>query len=311
MNEEVAIIPVSQIIDPRVLLRFVNKKSVEYLEMLDSIDKTGLWNSIAVRPAGERAPGKYEVIDGFYRLSCCRDLGRETVPCIIRNEVSDTDVLAAQIRANAVRPETTTIEFAKQLRRIQDACPGITMPEIAALVNKRPTWVGQQLRLLNLPEDIQLMVDRGDMPLSSAYMLAKVPPRYMREMAPHARAMEPEVFKAYAAGVIKEFMEQVRTGKLIKQFDDYAFVPQPHLKPLKHVVKEIETCENAGTVVVAENAKTAIQGFIAGLKWVANIDREGLREQQKEFEARRRKPDLRKLYEEHQAEGDEDDDEPL
>ena len=50
-QEDVAKLTLDQIIDPKFLLRFVNKKSVEYLEMLDSIEKTGLWNSICVRPA--------------------------------------------------------------------------------------------------------------------------------------------------------------------------------------------------------------------------------------------------------------------
>jgi ParB/RepB/Spo0J family partition protein len=305
VSEEVAVIPIEQIIDPKFLLRFVDKRTVEYLEMLDSIGKTGLWNSIAVRPAGDRAPGKFEVIDGFYRLTCCRELGRETVPCIIRQGVTDEQVLAAQIRANAVRPETTTIEFAKQLKRIQDLRPGITLPEIAAMVNKNPQWVSKQLNLLNLPTQVQHWVDRGEIPMQSAYMLAKVPPRVCMEMAIQARVMDTTTFQAWAASVIKSFMESVRQGKLDARFNDLEFTPQPHLRPLKEVVKEIEAKEHAPIVVTTENAKTALEGFIAALKWVANMDREGVREQRQRYEAIRRKPDLLALYREREDESDE------
>lgn len=309
-NEDVAIIPIEDIIDPKFLLRCVNKRSVEYLEMLDSIERTGLWNSIAVRPAGARAPGKYEVVDGFYRLSCCRDLKRETIPCIIREGLSDQDVLAAQIRANAVRPETTTIEFARQLKRIRTICPTITLPEMARLVNKNPSWISKQLSLLNLPEDIQVWVDRGEIPISSAYMLSKVPPRYMREMAPHARVMTVNEFADWSAGIIKDYMENVRRGKIERRFKEAAFTPQPHLRSLKKVLHELETQEEAGMVIMTENAKTPIAGFMAGLKWAANLDRESVRQQEKDYLARQRKVDLRKMYQEHVEEDVDDEDPP-
>ncbi len=308
MDEQVAVIPIEQIIDPKFLLRYVDKRTVEYLEMLDAIEKTGLWNSISVRPAGDRAPGKYEVIDGFYRLTCCRELGRESIPCIIRHGVTDEQVLAAQIRANAVRPETTTIEFARQLKRIQDLRPGITLPELAALVNKKPQWVSHQLNLLNLPPKVQAWVDRGEIPMQSAYMLAKVPPRVCMEMAIQARVMDTTAFRAWAAKVIKDFMEAVRQGKLDARFNDLEFAPHPHLRSLKEVVKEIEAREHAPVVVTAENAKTPLEGFIAGLKWAAHMDRDGIREQRKKYEAIRRKPDLNALYAEREDE--EEPDEP-
>lgn len=302
MNEEVAVIPIEQITDPKFLLRYVDKRTVQYLEMLDSIEKTGLWNSIAVRPVGD---GKFEVIDGFYRLTCCRELGRESVPCIIRHGVTDEQVLAAQIRANAVRPETTTIEFARQLKRIQDLRPGITLPELAALVNKNPQWVSQQLNLLNLPREVQQWVDRGEIPMMSAYMLAKVPPRVCMEMATQARVMDTSTFCKWAAKVIKEFMEAVRQGKLDARFNDLVFEPQPHLRPLKEVVKEMETSEQGPLVIVNENARTPLEGFLAGLKWVANMDREGIRRQRQRYEAIRRKPDLLALYAAREDEPDE------
>lgn len=307
MDEEVANIPTDQIIDPKVLLRLVNKRGVEYLEMLDSIAETGLWNSICVRPAGDRAPGKFEVIDGFYRLNCCRELGRESVPCIVRHGVTDEQALAAQIRANAVRPETTVIEFARQLKRIQQSRPGITLPEIAVMVNKSGVWVSKQLNLLELPENIQKWVDRGEIPLESAYMLAKVPSRVREKMAMDARVMNTTEFKRKAAGVIKAFMEQVRQGRLDDHFNDLDFAPQPYLRPLREVLREIESQEVAAMLIVAEKAKTALAGFVLALKWVARMDRLGIDEQRKRHNKKRRVPNLRQLYAEREEEPDHDE----
>ena len=55
--DEFRLIPLDQIIEPWVVLRVVNRESVEYLELRDSIGRQGLLNSICVRPSPRR-PGK-------------------------------------------------------------------------------------------------------------------------------------------------------------------------------------------------------------------------------------------------------------
>ena len=62
MQDTTADIPIDCIVEPRTVLRLIDKNSVEYLEMRDSIAAEGFWNSISVRPA--REPQKYEIIDG-------------------------------------------------------------------------------------------------------------------------------------------------------------------------------------------------------------------------------------------------------
>ena len=54
--DEFRLIPLDQIVEPWVVLRVVNRESVEYLELRDSIAQQGLLNSICVRPSPRR-PG--------------------------------------------------------------------------------------------------------------------------------------------------------------------------------------------------------------------------------------------------------------
>ena len=51
-----------------IVLRVVNRSSVEYLELRDSLADRGFLNSICVRPSS-RKPGKVEVVDGLYRYT--------------------------------------------------------------------------------------------------------------------------------------------------------------------------------------------------------------------------------------------------
>lgn len=296
-QSEIAMLPVDQIIDPKFLLRYVDRNSSSYMELFDSIAQNGLINSICVRPAGERAPGKYEAVDGFYRLTICREQGRETIPAII-SDLSDEEVLATQIRANALRPETTKIEYARQLRRLQEFRPGITMAEMAQLVNKSPRWVDQQLDLLYLDEPTQAMVEAGEMPLQSAYMLAKVP-RQLRtnELLAQACVLPVKHFAAIAGGIVKQYMEQIRNGKLHENYNDEPFKPGPYQRALKKVAAEAESPHFLPQLLVIEGAKTPLQGAIIALNWTMNLDRDSVIERRKLYEKQHRKPDLKKLYE--------------
>jgi len=206
-------IPTSEIVEPRMVLRLVNKDSAEYLELRDSVDEHGFLNSICVRPA-PHAPGKYEPVDGSYRYHVARDLRRPSIPCIVKHGLTDDDVLALQIQANAIRPETTPTEYAQQLKGIMSHRPGMTLAELSQIVKKRPSWLRDMLGLLTLSEEQQKAVDRSEIPLTSAYWLAKIPDRFRRQFVGQARTLPAAEFRVIASGFIKQYREAVRQGKL-------------------------------------------------------------------------------------------------
>ena len=121
MKDELKWLPVDQLVDPPVVLRLVNRASVAYMELRDSIADRAFSTRSCVRPSA-RFPGKYDVADGLYRVTCCREVGRSPVPCLVK-DLTDDDLLAIQIQANALRPETTPMEYARQIKRIMEARP--------------------------------------------------------------------------------------------------------------------------------------------------------------------------------------------
>lgn len=284
--DEVRNIPTEHLVEPWAILRPVAKGSIEYMEMMDSLAETGFWNSISVRPS-PRHPGKYEVIDGNYRFHCARDLGLPLIPCIVKEGVTDEDILAAQIRANAVRPETTPVEFARQLKRIQKTRPGITLAQMSKLVHKQPRWISQQLDLLRLSQPLQLAVDRGEIPLASAYMLAKIPPGMQAEYVDAAKSMPTAEFQALAAGVIKQYRECVHRGKLEQRFL-LPFAPQPYLRPLKEVQNEVKQRIVGPLLIASEDCRTPLDGFYLALEWLMHLDKRSIDEQRRAAETRNR-----------------------
>lgn len=229
----------------------------------------GLLNSICVRKS-VRWPGFYEVVDGMYRFTAYDDLGIETIPALIL-EKTDEEVLAAQIQANSMRMETTPIEFARQLLRIQACIPGIKMTKMAMMVGKSAPWIKQQLSLLDLDDKLQRKVDRDEIPLRNAYMLAKIP-HYLRE--PYALAAQTtpvEEFRATVEAVIRRVMVSAREGKLLDKFVA-PYIPVPYLKSLKSVLTEMKNPKVGVSAALTGQIKTPIEGWKKALEWAASLD---------------------------------------
>ncbi len=280
-------IPISQIIEPFSVLRLVNKDSIEYLEMRDSIAEHGLWNSISVRPA-ESKPGLFEIIDGLYRFTICCELQWTQLPCIVKHGVTDDQVLAAQIGANAIRPETKPAEFANQMKRLLTRRPEMTIAELAHSIHKSPTWVSKMLGLLRLSSELQKAVDRGEIVLQSAYMLAKMPQVLQTQYADQAKVMPAREFKPLAASIVKQFLEAVKQG-CMDSFYKNEFKPTGHLRSLPEIEAEYRKQQVGGPLVVTDGCRTPLDGFYAALRWVLHLDRESVEKLQRKAKRQQKK----------------------
>jgi ParB/RepB/Spo0J family partition protein len=274
MQDESRDIPIDDLVEPRLVLRPVDKEGVEYLEMRDSMAAKGFVNSICVRPA-PYAPGKHEIVDGRYRYHCARDVGRSLVPCFIKYGLTDEDVLALQIQANAVRPETTPTEFARQLRKILFYKPGMVMADLAEMVHKNPKWVKDMLGLLNLNTELQKAVDRSEMPLGNAYMLAKIPPGHREEFVDLAKTSSVKQFTVAAAAFIKQFAEGVRQGKLEAMFTR-DFKATAYLRGVKEVQEEYESRSQGGLLLAAARCASPVEAWYLALQWALHLDPESI-----------------------------------
>jgi ParB/RepB/Spo0J family partition protein len=288
--DELRPIPLDQIVEPWAVLRPVNRESVEYLELRDSIAHQGLLNSICVRPAVRR-PGYYEVVDGLYRYTVACELRLPALPCIVKQNITDEDVLALQIQANALRPETTAIEYARQIRRIKDAITkrqgrDATLADVSNAIHKNVDWIGAQLRLLGLRPDIQTAVERGEIPLGSAYMLAKLPRVQQGEFLQTAKTTPAREFAPVVARLLKQIQEAARQGKLHDYCKD--FEPVAHLRPLKDVLAEHREHGLGALAVVKAGSQTPLDGWYLALEWVLNLDEESVRRQRETILSRTR-----------------------
>lgn len=283
--DEVRLIPLADIIEPKTLLRLVDRTAIEYLEMRDSVQRFGFTSAISVRPA--RKPGKFEFIDGLHRYCIAQDLRLASLPCIIKYGVKDDDVLILQIQSNAQVVPTKPAEYARAIKQYLTRKPDMTVSQLATRLKKSPYWVGVLLGVLRLPEDVQKSVDRGEIPLISAYRLSRIPRRVRRQYVEAAKTMTADDFQALSSGIIKKYREAVRLGSLRSFYSD-SFSPQPYLRNLKEIQAEVVHHQVGPGLLLGKKCHNPLDAFYLALHWVMHLDPKGIREQRERARLRER-----------------------
>lgn len=292
-NAKLAHIDITNLQECKIQLRPVDKRIVQYQELLDSIKTHGLWQPLLVRPVENKNQSGFEVIDGFYRFSCCKTLRFKVVPCLIRN-LTDREVLIVQIQCNAVRLETNSIDFARQMWRIIKEDKSMTVGEMAYAVKKEPAWVRKMLGITRLCHEILIAVKRGDVGVEVAYYLAKLPSKIQKELLPQAVVYTAVDFLPTVKGRVRKFKDAIKTGRM----EDYyrsLIEPVPHLRKMRELTAELKKPQAAGVILTRMRATTSIDGWNACMAWILHMDSESVEKQKERFAARR-------IYEEGQAE---------
>ncbi len=137
-------------------------------ELAASIEEHGVLQAPVVRPVEDG----YELVAGERRWRACRLLGLETMPVSIR-EIDDDRMLEIALVENIQREDLNAIEKARAYRRYLDEL-GLTHEDAARRLGKERSTITNQLRLLELSDDIQAMVSRGTLSMGHARALLSV-----------------------------------------------------------------------------------------------------------------------------------------
>jgi ParB family chromosome partitioning protein len=125
-------------------------------ELVQSIRQHGLLQPIVVRPHGSG----YQLISGERRLRAFRILGKSTIPATIREGVTDQELLELALVENVQRKDLDPIERALGFRRMMEQLH-LTQEQVADKVGLQRSTVANQLRLLDLPENVRQALAKG------------------------------------------------------------------------------------------------------------------------------------------------------
>lgn len=135
-------------------------------DLATSIKQKGLLQPILVRELG---PNQYQIVAGERRWRAAQKAGIHEVPVVVK-ELTDGEVLEIAIIENIQRQDLSAIEEAIAYKKLIEEF-GHTQEAVAEGVGKSRSHVTNLLRLLSLPEKVQVMVDESKISMGHARAL--------------------------------------------------------------------------------------------------------------------------------------------
>jgi ParB/RepB/Spo0J family partition protein len=138
-------------------------------ELAASLEYQGQELPVVVEQLGDR---RYRLIDGERRWrAACRD-GISHLDAVLRRGPSDRDRILRQLRIQSHTRPFNAVAEARALHRLRFTY-GLSREEIAALAGHPVGWVRDRLALLSLTPAEQAAVERRELPVTTALLLAR------------------------------------------------------------------------------------------------------------------------------------------
>lgn len=144
-----------------------NQQALE--ELKQSIQENGVIQPITVR----RVEGGFELISGERRVRASIDAGLTEIPAYVLNVESDRAMLELALIENVQRENLNPIEVALGYQRLIKEC-ALTQEEVSRKVGKDRSTVTNFLRLLRLPQPIQLSLRGNEISMGHARALLTI-----------------------------------------------------------------------------------------------------------------------------------------
>tara|TARA_Y100000590_G_scaffold457003_1_gene608715 strand:+ start:282 stop:1130 length:849 start_codon:yes stop_codon:yes gene_type:complete len=143
-----------------------SKENLE--ELTNSIREQGIIQPIVVRPSAS-SDGKYEIIAGERRWLASQNAGLHEVPVVILN-VDDVKSLEFAIVENVQRQDLNAVEEAQGYQKLIDDF-NYNQEKLSKFIGKSRSYIANSLRLLVLPKEVLLMVEKKDISAGHARSL--------------------------------------------------------------------------------------------------------------------------------------------
>jgi ParB family transcriptional regulator, chromosome partitioning protein len=120
-----------------------------------------------------RAEGGFELIAGERRWRAAKEAGVPTLPALIR-AADDRETLLLGLVENVARENLSPIEEARGYALLIDEFE-LSLGEVSERAGRSKPAISNKLRLLELPEDVLAMVERGELSEGHARAVLAVP----------------------------------------------------------------------------------------------------------------------------------------
>jgi len=188
-------------------------------ELADSIREHGLAQPITVRVVGN----KFQIVAGERRFRAFQLLGCDTIPAIVRADLSDEAASAIMLAENVARADLDPVDEGMAYQKRIDRF-GWTVERLAEQAGVSTVRVHFRLKLLRLRPELQAILRSGDLQLGYAQILADADLDTNRQMIAISRLRSnPSPTPGWFRREVNELLEEQAQGAL---FDTALLIAQ-------------------------------------------------------------------------------------
>lgn len=164
-NEQVIEIPLNELRpNPYQPRKTFDEASLQ--ELANSIQQSGVFQPIIVRKSAVKG---YEIIAGERRFRASKLAEKETIPAIVR-EFDEEAMMQVAVLENLQREDLNPLEEAEAYDMLMKNLK-LTQVEVAERLGKSRPYIANYLRLLTLPDQVKVMVQKETMSMGQARTL--------------------------------------------------------------------------------------------------------------------------------------------
>lgn len=176
-------------------------------ELANSIRELGIVQPITLR---QLPNGKYQIVAGERRWRASQLAGINSIPAYIRT-IDDESVMELALVENIQREDLNAIEIALAYAHLMEK-EGMTQERVAERVGKSRVAVTNYLRLLKLPAEVQIAMQKREIDMGHARALLSL----------DSPSMQLKVFRdiqksGASVRQVEEMVKRIKNGEIAKQ----------------------------------------------------------------------------------------------
>lgn len=232
---------------------------LELDELSDSIRQHGVMQPVVVR----QTVRGYELIAGERRWRASQRAGVGNIPAIIR-DLDDQQVAALALVENIQREQLTAIEQARALARMRDQF-SMDQTALATMISSSRSNVANLLRLLNLTQSVQTMLEDGRLEMGHARALLPLPDNMQQKTAEDV--LKSQLSVRQTETLVKRLLSDDRTMEKSENKDPDVTRLEAKLSDRLGATVQIKAKSGGrGHIVIEYGSLDILDGIVARLK---------------------------------------------
>jgi ParB family chromosome partitioning protein len=175
-------------------------------ELANSIKEIGIIQPITLR---QLSSNRFEIIAGERRWRASKLAGLQTIPAYIRT-VDDENIMEMALVENIQREDLNAIEIALAYEQLMENS-GMTQEKVSERVGKSRTAITNYLRLLRLPAQVQMALQKKEIDMGHARALLAIDSPSLQ-----LKLFNEVVKNGYSVRKVEEMAQQLKNGEDIQ-----------------------------------------------------------------------------------------------